>query len=222
MRLKVNAQFILPITLEEYLRSHRMDELKQYLEVTETYLAKAGRDFEASIYARANKLPEEERNEFLDFNLDDIWQHQEIFPRILRNSLFLAIISLLEFEIGDLCRTLKKSKDIRINLSDLKGDILEQVKIYLNNARLEHVSLNPFWQDINNYYLVRNCIAHNHGVIKGAGKEQALRDYLGKKGIISKDTIIEEVALTSQFCNEVVEKIQNFLVELSKIVIGES
>jgi hypothetical protein len=209
---------VLPVTEDEWFRSYRLDELKKYLDVTEKYLQKAKAEFEARSDEQIKELPDEKRQEFYDFYQDDYWQYAEKFPRILRNSLLVSAISLLEYEINVICESLKKKQDIRINLNDLRGDALERTRKYFQNAGLELPFNNHIWREINHYYKVRNCIVHTNGLIMELQYKDRkdLIPYLTRKGIISEDTIKKEIALTTQFCKEVIETIQVFLVELEK------
>ncbi|OGO30514.1 MAG: hypothetical protein A2Z29_11030 [Chloroflexi bacterium RBG_16_56_11] len=211
-------EFILPVTIEEYFRSYRMDELKKYLDVTEKYLKKAKAEFETWSDEQVEGLPTNQRQEFYDFYQDDYWQYDERFPRILRNSFFVSAISLLEYELNLLCSRLKKDYDIRINLSDFRGGTLEQIRKYLQNARLAFPLNNRNWQEINNYYKLRNCIVHVNGLVMELEHKDRINliPYLKRKGLVSQDTIKQEIALTKSFCEEVIGTIQNFLIELEK------
>ena len=214
----------LPVTIDEYFRSYRLDELKKYLDITEKYLKTAEDDFKARVDKETEILSRENLSpgEINDILSDEYWRYSERFPRIFRNSFLVSAISLLEHELNLICNRLKKEQNIRINLSDLTGDTLERTKKYFQNAGLELPFSDPSWQEINNYYMVRNCIVHNNGLIQGVKGERALRSYISRKKIISEDTIKEEIALTPEFCREVVETIQVFLVELEKSMHPES
>ena len=219
----MSPEIILPITIEEWFRSHRLDELKNYLDITEKYLQKAKADFEAWSDEQVKELPAEKRQEFYDLYYYDYWQYAEKFPRILRNSFLVSALTLLEDEMSRICRRLKERQQIPINLSDLRGNALEQAKLYFKCAKLNLKFNDKVWQEIQNYYLVRHCIVHNNSLIKGTKKERALHSYTSRKNIISsrpswRGDKIEEVALTPQFCKEVVETIQVFLVELEKSI----
>jgi hypothetical protein len=194
----------------------RLDELKRYLDITEQYLQKAKEDFKAWADEEVKKLPLQQREEFYDFYSDDYWRHEERFPRILRNSFLVSALSLLEYEIHVICTRLKKERPITISLSDLKGDTLEKTKLFFQTAGLNLKYDGQIWQEINKYYLVRNCIVHNSGLIKGFKDERKLRAYITQKGTISHDTIEEEIALTGQFCEEVIDTMQGFTEELYK------
>ncbi|OGO23858.1 MAG: hypothetical protein A2144_08530 [Chloroflexi bacterium RBG_16_50_9] len=206
------------LTIAAWFRLRRFDELEKYLDITEQYLQKAKNDFEAESGERLKGLPAKKRQEYYDFSDEDYWQYAEKFPRILRNSFFVSAISLLEYEMNILCNRLKKEQGIRINLSDLRGDILERTKKYFENAGLEFPVRDRTWQEINHYYNVRNCIVHANGLVMELrdNDRKTLVPFIKSKHIISQDNIIEEIALTPEFCKEVIETIQSFLVELEK------
>ncbi|MCK4403107.1 MAG: hypothetical protein KAV98_05020 [Dehalococcoidia bacterium] len=191
--------------------SIRLRELEGYLKTTEKYLQKAKTDFEAWFDEQANNLSPEERDEFGEFYSDTYWDYAETFPRILRNSFLISAHSLLEHEMGQICKRLKKEQQIPVSWHDLKYDVLEQFKQYCKLAGLPLLYNDQIWQAINNHYMVRNCIVHNSGLIKGSKHEGELRAYITRKNIISRDTIKEEIALTEQFCREVIKTIWAFL-----------
>lgn len=211
-----NSNDTVIINFEEGMRLYRFNELKEYLEVTENYLTKAKRDFEKSADEQEKQLisanPHLTQDDISQILADDYWHYSERFPRILRNSFFISIISLLEFEMTNKCKRIK-TKPGQITLSEIKGSTLEQIKRYIENAGHKFPS-NMKWQEIGKYYLVRNCIAHNNGFIKGTKKESILLKYLKSKNIISEDTIEEEIALTPVFIKEVIEIMEAFLVDL--------
>ncbi len=219
----MSPDIVLPITMEEWFRSYRLDELKKYLDITEKYLQKAKSDFEAHLDEQRKKLSTTnlspiELDEISDFYGDEYWRYSERFPRILRNSFLVSAISLLEYEMNIICNRLKKTQNIRINLSDLRGDTLERIRKYFQNAGFELPFNNPTWQKIKYYSKVRNCIVHTNGLTNELQYKdrKELLPYITRNGIISQDTIKQEIALTEQFCKEVVETIQTFFVELEK------
>jgi hypothetical protein len=190
-------------------------ELEEYLKTTEKYLEKARTEWEAWFDEQTKHLTPEERNEIGESYSDTYWDYAETFPRILRNSFFVSAYSLLEHKMAIICRWLKKDKQIPISWSDLRGGTLDQFKNYCKLASLDLTYADQNWKEINDYRRIRNCIVHNRGLIKGSREERDLRDYITPKGIISQDTIEEEIALTEQFCKEVTKTIWRFL---SKVI----
>ncbi len=202
----------------DHLVSHqRLEKLKQCLYVTEEYLGKAKEEFEAKSCEELglNLYPKDVCDDIYN---EEQWYYAVKFPRIVRNSFLVTTLSLLEYEINVICNKLKIMQTIPINLSDLKGDVLDRTKIFYKLAGLDLQDNNLNWQEINKYYLVRNCIAHNNGLISGVKKEKELRVYITRKKIISEDKIDEEIALTASFCKEVIKTIQYFLNDVYEAI----
>ncbi|MFC2021739.1 hypothetical protein ACFLTR_00765 [Chloroflexota bacterium] len=219
-------EIVLPVTFEEYFRSFRLDELKRYLDVTEKYLQKAKSDFETSANEQAKKLSTANPNlravEIDDILGNDYWQYAETFPRILRSSFLVSVISLFENEVAQISQRIRRVREIPINLADLNGDLLNKVKMYCKLAGLPISFGNRTWNEINNYYMVRNCIVHNNGFISGFRDEKKMIAYAEKKEIVDRLMFLPSIrpraiiALSEQFCEEAIETIQDFLVELEK------
>ena len=219
-------EIVLPVTVEEYFRSFRLTELKEYLDVTEKYLQKAKSDFETSANEQANKLstanPNLRADEINDILSNDYWRYTETFPRILRSSFLVSVISLFENEVEQISQRIKREREIPINLADLNGNLLNKVKMYCKIADLSISFGNRTWNEINNYYMVRNCIVHNNGFISGFRDEKKMIAYAKEKEIVDRLMAIPSIrpraiiALSEQFCKEVIQTIQDFLVELEK------
>jgi hypothetical protein len=198
----------------EYIfAKNRWDELEEYLSKTEKYLKEVEREFKAWVKEESKKFADaelDEWGEFYESSLDDYQRYSEGFPRILRGSFFVSVISLLEYEINMICERLKKEQEIEISWSDLRGDTLERAKLFFKLTGLDLTYSDQTWKEINNYYLVRNCIVHNRGLIKGFGQESKLRVYITQKNIISQDTIEQEIALTEHYCKEIIKTTWTF------------
>lgn len=195
----------------------RLHELEEYLKTTEKYLQKAKSELEAWLNEQAKNLPPRERDEFEQFYSDIYWDYALTFPRVLRNSFLVSAHSLLEHEMGRICETLKKEQQLPNSWQELGLGVLKNFKKYCKLASLPYQFNNLAWQEINNYYLVRNCITHNNGSIKGSKREQELRTYAVEKKITEESMIFPEVrpqdriALTEQFCREVIKTMWAFL-----------
>ena len=113
-----------------------------------------------------------------------------------------------------ICKRLKKEYQIPISWSDLRGDMLERGKLYCKLAGLPLAYEEQSWREINSYSMIRDCIVHKNGAVKGFQYEQELRTYATQNGIISQDTIEQEIALTEQFCRDIIKTIRTFLGKL--------
>jgi len=205
----------------DHLVAHqRLEKLKQCLNVTEKYLGEAKSEFEAKSYEELGLKPLYPQDVCDDIYSEELWYYAVKFPRILRNSFLVTAHSLLEYELNVICRKLKKVCQIPISWSDLKGDKLEQAKLYFKLAGIEFPSHDSIWKEVKYYYKIRNCVVHTNGLINELQDKDRrnLVPYLKKKSIISEDTIDEEIALTALFCKEVITTIQYFLNDVYEAI----
>ena len=192
-----------------------LDDLERYLEITEEYLQKAKTDFETWFNEKSKGFTQEERDVFGENHTDTYWEYTEMFPRILHNSFFVSIYSCFEYEMSLICKWLKEERQLTQSMSELKGSTLDQFKKYCNR----HAGLNiPFndqlWEKIKYYSYIRHCIVHNKGIISGSRYEDKLCNEDKHKNIISRDAFgkeIAEIAITGQFCKEVISSMEEFL-----------
>jgi len=201
-------------------------ELEEYLNMTEKYLIIAKSHFETSANERAKELsaanPDLRADEIDDILSNEYWDYAETFPRIFRSSFFVSAYSLLESKMAIICRQLKKDKQMPISWSDLKGDTLDQFKLYCKLAGLELSYNSKTWQEIQHYCMLRNCIVHNRGLIQGARQERELQAYANRKNII-EDLLVGlsirsqlQIVLTKEFCKDVTKTIWAFLNNVLK------
>ncbi len=203
------------------------DELEEYLKITEEYLQKAEKDFDTHVEEQVKKLssadiPPKELDEIKEFYGEKHWDYAETFPRILRSSFFVSAYSLLEHKMALICKWLKKDKQMPISWSDLKGDSLDQFKLYCKLAGLELSYSSKTWQEIQHYCMLRNCIVHNRGLIHGARQERELQAYANRENII-EDLFVGlsirsqlQIVLTKEFCKDVTKTIWAFLNNVLK------
>jgi len=198
------------------------DTLERYLTITEEYLQKAEKDFDTHVDEQVKQLIQEgiPPNEIDDINEsygEQHWDYAETFPGILRNSFFVSAYSLLEHKMALFCSWLKKDNNISKDWSELRGSTLDKFKSYCKLAHLTLDYTDQNWEEINYYRIVRNCIVHNRGLIKGAKQRAELYDYASSKNII-QDLFVGlsvrsqlQIVLTENFCQDVTKTIWAFL-----------
>ena len=207
---------------EYFFAQIRLNELEEYLNTTEKYLQRATNDLETSLDERVKGLSPQEREEFYDsYGVDAYWRYSERFPRILRNSFLVSAQSLLEYELNVFCEKIKKEQQIPVGWRDLNGDTLERAKLYFQLAKFRVSYDDRTWQEINRYSKIRNCIVHKNGLIEGFQGKKDLINYINKTGIISQDTIRQEIALTGEFCKEVIQTLRDFLDNIYKAYVSQ-
>ncbi len=188
--------------------------LEEYIDKVEASLKEATKRFEAS----AKRIDEDSA---FDYQL-----YYDELPYILRNSFFVSAYSLLEYDLRMICKNIKDKNKLPISLNDLRGNILDQVKLFLQQMQIDLACENITWEEIINYCLIRNCIVHNNGFIKEDNRD--LKEYVKKKGLMKEreivfdDVVEKEIGLTDNFCREAVKTMDKFIIDTYKTSIRKN
>jgi len=129
---------------------------------------------------------------------------------ILRKSIIISTIILLESGIDIYCREFKKNKKIKIGYKDLKGDLLDRFKFFSQKILNSTFSFNShLWSNIVGLYEVRNCLIHNNGSINYFGKRKSIEEFVKRNNVfeIDEDGFIE---ITHQACSFGLKTIEEF------------
>ena len=70
------------------------------------------------------------------------------------------------------------------------------------------------WQDIQNYFRIRNCIAHHNGFVLKAKNSNRVKKYATEKGILGDDKDEPIFLLNEGFNREVCKTMVQFFMKL--------
>lgn len=191
----------------------KLGQLKEYAKLSEDLLKDKQENFDSWAVEQASKLSEEQKEEFYDFYSDDHWELSEVYPNILRQSLFVACVSLIEHELISLCKHLYKENKYCLQLDDIVGKGIYKAKLYLN--KVADLGKNTIWEDILVFQKIRNFIVHNSGKIDGSKNSQEVQRYISSKSSITLDDF-KQMQFSCTFCFEVIEAIEKFFDSLFK------
>lgn len=189
-------------------------ELEQYLKTTENYMQKAKTDIKDKLDKEAKGLSSSELIDFYTYYEVIYDDYDQTFPAILRNSFLASAYSLFENKLDLTCNHLQNDQGLSSRWNDESGSKLDKFKAYCKKARFPLSFTSQEWIEIKKYSLVRNCIVHNNGLIKGFRGEQKLLTYADLHKIISGDSSRPQIALTTQFCKDVTKTMWQFLEQV--------
>jgi len=133
---------------------------------------------------------------------------------ILRKSIIISTIVLLESEIDFYCQGFKKYKKIKVSYRDFKGGLLDKFKCFSQKIINSTFDFNStLWQDIVGLYEVRNCFIHNCGSLNDFGKRKTVEHFIQRHssfGIIDNESIevshkgcIDSLKIVNDFFEEI-------------------
>lgn len=159
-----------------------VEDIKELSLLTEQALKKEYK----SIIARANKpntdgLSEFDKQFIAECYAEDIGKVQDIFPRILRYSLFITAMSNLEGDIVSLCRGSKQLflilEDFNVKAPNVINRGIDYLKKHVGittDKYMHYIDLTE------NYKRVRNCIVHSEGDVSERDDEPLLRKFISE------------------------------------------
>ena len=71
-----------------------------------------------------------------------------------------------------------------------------------------------------NYFMVRNCIVHNNGLIDEARNPERIKQYADEKGIVLDNPGQTELLINEEFNNEVCATMHQFLTSYIAPIIA--
>ena len=161
------------------LRSIFYDEaayIKELTLLTEHFL----KEEYQSIIDRADKeitedLPEFEKCFVAECYAEDVDKIQEVFPRVLRYSLFVTSMTKLECAIVSLCKGAKHIFGLSQDFSSKPPNVISRGLEYLKGQLgINTEKFNHYIELIEKCRMIRNCIVHSEGDITERGKDEPL------------------------------------------------
>jgi hypothetical protein len=185
---------------------HPLRDYIDYLDEAEANLEKQ----KLKLIEMSKELDDEEQDEFWDWYIDDYYTYSELYPSILKTSVFISIYSFFEYQLLKQCT----NKEI---LSSIKDKGIDKGKEYFKKVFGIH---SPFqsenWKFIKDCNKIRNVIVHNGGnmdTILDENKQQEIRNIISRvPGLnISKHG---NILIENEFCKRFYEAVRDLLIDL--------
>ena len=108
---------------------------------------------------------------------EDIFQAEREFPRILRYSLYVTMMSLTEACIVRLCKVAHRHLSMRDEFDERSSDVIQRGIKYLSDAGVDTSGLCYYRCLVNNLRNIRNAISHAEGRIARRPDEKEIREF---------------------------------------------
>jgi len=157
----------------------------------------------------------------LDYEtLENLKYHfEETQGEILRKSIIISIIILLESEIDHYCKDFKKLKKLNVGYNDFRGDLLDKFKFYSAKILMSDFNFQgSLWQDIVGLYEIRNSLVHNNGMLDNFGKRKTVENFIyrNKSFMIDEDA---RICISHQACIDSIKIIESFFNEITDFAL---
>ncbi len=166
--------------------------------------------------------------------------YDEVYPRFFNHSFLVLACSMFEYQLKRICDLVKEEHKMSCSWekSLSRGSMLAKVKRYLKLAEIvlkddsprvellppdfkpteildeNRVIIMELWQALENYFMIRNCIVHNNGLINKVRNPERIRQYATEKGIILDNLGQPELLINEEFNKEVCNTMHQFFNKL--------
>ena len=176
------------------------------------------------------------------FDKENWLQHYDVYsgyyPDIFSNSFIISACALFEFHIKKICDLVKEEHLVFLEWDDMKGSVLTRTKIFLWHGEIiirddpptivlpppdfiptevfddKRFIADELWQNMENCFRVRNCIAHHGGVISRMRYQRYISEYASEKGILIENNDPKELKISHDFNKEVCDTMMKFFSRL--------
>jgi hypothetical protein len=191
--------------------------IESYLVTVASGFRSAFERFQARVSKQAADMDEGTRNRCMEDWAESAHELTRHFPNFAWQTSFVAIYTLLEDHMLSITRTLGKHLRITLDPDDLQDKGIFAAKKYLKSlCAIAFPEGEHAWQEVLQYRLLRNVIVHFRGHVKGARREEAIRNYVRGNKYLSLDNL-DRLQISQQFCFQVLENVEALLETLFKL-----
>ena len=194
-----------------------VESIKSYLGTVASGFQREFERFGASVSERTAKMDEEARNRYMEDCAELAHELTNHFPNFAWQTSFVAVYTLLEYEMLFVARILGRHLDIKLDPDDLKDKGIFAAKKYLEDlCGITFPENARPWQEVIHYNRLRNVIVHSRGNVRRTKREKALRNYVRGKNSLSLDNL-GRLETSREFCLEVLENVETLLDALFEL-----
>ncbi|MGG3629614.1 hypothetical protein CHCC19466_0518 [Bacillus licheniformis] len=192
-----------------------LDELANYFEATEL-----------SMKQHLNSLRSYTEDNIDDYLLDQYYdevRNYEIdFPNLLRYSIIISNISIIDFTLNKICEVLQEYFPDSTTLRDIKkrkrSSTLQCIRKFLEeqfNIKID----SDIWNYFFNLNSIRNNIAHNNGTVdRNPQKAKKLKRFIDNTDNINIDLTFSQIVVNKEFIRDMFNKSGSFFKTLNQVI----
>ena len=161
------------------------------------------------------------------FGADDVLREhfEHWLPKISTYSVIILLHSLVETQLHDYARRLRRERDLVLELRDIHGRGFEQAKTYITKVARLDIATDLGWHELSNLQEIRNIIVHRRG-LEGDSREQQevvrrlLKAYpqdlslRAPQALGLLNTNSQELVATFRLCSHFLKEIEAFFARL--------
>lgn len=202
-----------------------MESLLDYFPVVAASLAQANSDYlERKERYQKNSpwwMDDDSTSGDVDNPLAGLGEYGLGFPRFFLYSYMISACSLFEYEIRLVHKVYVHFKVIDFpwnkGCNKLDNGLVDEARKVIETIGLKIDEEEETWKKIEDYFMVRNCIVHNNGLIEESVYPDKLMEYARDAEILPEHAELEDeprLELSAEYCEEVVNTMHDLFEDL--------
>lgn len=198
-----------------YSTHQQFDRLQKLCEFLEEALRKEARRRRARAQRQREDSEDEEEQAFNSVAIDDnLFEIERDFPRIVRYSLLISMMSTTESCLVRLCRVARSHLNIKVEFKEKGSGVVQRALKYLQDeAGLDTSTLRYYKELVDSLRNLRNAIAHSNGCIKGRHEENDIRAFAKPRTGVEIDNR-NNIVLSDRFVMNNAEGMKQLVIKL--------
>lgn len=162
-----------------YSTHQQFDRLQKLCAFLEKAISKEAKRRDAHGQRQLKGIKDEVEQEFRSVDIDDsLFEIKRDFPRIVRYSLFVSMMSTTEACLVRLCRVAHRRLEITDEFNEKGSDVIQRALEYLHSKASLDTSRMCYYKELaDSLRNLRNAITHSEGYITGRVDEEPIRAY---------------------------------------------
>ncbi|MBA7673310.1 hypothetical protein ES703_81505 [subsurface metagenome] len=163
---------------------------------------------------------------------------EETYPSYFHNSFLISACSLFEHQAQKLCAFIQEEHKVPVGWDDMEGPVSVKTRRFLGYVGIAlqddppkvelpppdfkpttvydetRVVIRELWQELENYYRIRNCIVHHNGLVQKTRGAARIQEYATARDITVERDGQLEVQLNEGFNKGVCDTMGKFFGRL--------
>lgn len=168
----------------------------------------------------------------------------EVYPRYFHNSFLVSSCSLFEYQVKKVWAFIQEEHELTEEWDGKRGTIPQKTRRFLRIAGVilrsdpprvvlrppdfkpkverddSRVVISALWRELDNLYIVRNCIIHDNGQTQKAKNRERLEGYAAGKGVLANREGQLNVQLNEDFNKAACDTMGTFFSKLESAYYG--
>ncbi len=193
----------------------RLNEFKDYVLAIESNFQEKKGELRRRYKEEIKKIEKKSEEEFhiSDYYEGELITIDRVYLETFRYSAIVSIYSILESSLNALCKQLKKTNNLSLDLGEIHGEGIERARLYLQKVcHVKFPARTDSWSNIQKLNKIRNCIVHAEGDVERTLSSTKVKNIVkNTKGLSLMSNYIK---VDKKYIEDIIRDIDDFLETL--------